>query len=96
MAVTDALSTALKMLGVAADIYSGRWDGSKFRDAESERPAKPAVNPELKAATVALEAYIASGVLSGDEAKKAQSNIDTGNLVNINKWIEYTKQKEAK
>ena len=57
-------------------------------------PAKPAVNPELKSATVALEAYIASGTLSGDEAKKAQSNIDTGNLVNINKWIEYAKQKE--
>lgn len=30
MAVTDAFSTALKMLGVAADIYAGRWDGSKY------------------------------------------------------------------
>jgi hypothetical protein len=32
MAVTDAFSTALKMLGVAADIYAGRWDGSKYKD----------------------------------------------------------------
>ena len=32
MAITDALSTALKMLGVGADIYAGRWDGSKYRD----------------------------------------------------------------
>nr|DAX69508.1 MAG TPA: DNA repair protein-like protein [Caudoviricetes sp.] len=32
MAVTDAFSTALKMLGVAADIYAGRWDGSKYRE----------------------------------------------------------------
>ena len=32
MAVTDAFSTALKMLGVAADIYEGRWDGSKYKD----------------------------------------------------------------
>lgn len=32
MAVTDALSTACKMLGVAADIYMGLWDGSKYRD----------------------------------------------------------------
>lgn len=99
MAVTDALSVALKMLGVAADIYAGLWDGSKYRDNPKDdagkAPAKPAVNAELKAATVALEAYIASGTLSGDEAKKAQSNIDSGNLVNINKWIEYAKQKES-
>ena len=33
MAVTDALSTALKTLGVAADIYAGLWDGSKYLDA---------------------------------------------------------------
>ena len=32
MAITDALSTAMKMLGVAADIYAGRWDGSKYID----------------------------------------------------------------
>lgn len=30
MAVTDALGTALKMLGVAAEIYLGNWDGSKY------------------------------------------------------------------
>lgn len=30
MAVTDAFSTSLKMLGVAADIYAGRWDGIKY------------------------------------------------------------------
>ena len=32
MAITDALGTALKMLGVASDIYAGRWDGSKYKD----------------------------------------------------------------
>lgn len=32
MAVTDAFSTALKMLGVAADIYLGLWDGSKYKE----------------------------------------------------------------
>ena len=37
MAVTDAFSTALKMIGVAADIYAGRWDGSKYKD---EAPAE--------------------------------------------------------
>lgn len=52
MAVTDAFSTALKMLGVAADIYAGRWDGSKYADAEgnrgSESPASKKAHPELK------------------------------------------------
>ena len=38
MAVTDALSVAMKMLGVASDIYEGLWDGSKYRDAPPERP----------------------------------------------------------
>jgi hypothetical protein len=32
MAITDALGTAMKMLGVAADIYAGKWDGSKYAD----------------------------------------------------------------
>jgi hypothetical protein len=30
MAITDALSVACKMLGVAADIYAGRWDGERY------------------------------------------------------------------
>lgn len=45
MAITDALSVALKMLGVAADIYAGRWDGSKFAGddvSEPEQPKSPA------------------------------------------------------
>lgn len=37
MAVTDAFSTALKMLGVAADIYAGRWDGSKYSNESEDR-----------------------------------------------------------
>lgn len=32
MSLTDALSVAMKQLGVAADIYAGLWDGSKYRD----------------------------------------------------------------
>lgn len=30
MATTDAISSALKMIGVGADIYSGAFDGSKY------------------------------------------------------------------
>lgn len=36
MAVTDALSVALKAVGVAADIYSGLWDGAGYREKEKE------------------------------------------------------------
>ena len=43
MAVTDAFSTALKMLGVAADIYAGRWDGTKYND-------EPATPPQQQSA----------------------------------------------
>lgn len=32
MATTDALSVACKMLGIGADIYAGRWDGSKYKE----------------------------------------------------------------
>ena len=38
MAVTDAFSTALKMLGVAADIYAGLWDGSKYKESSEQLP----------------------------------------------------------
>lgn len=55
MAVTDAFSTALKMLGVAADIYAGRWDGSKYNNEASAPQSKnttqqkpPAQKAELK------------------------------------------------
>lgn len=36
MAVTDAIGTAAKMIGLAADIYRGIYDGSKY-----QKPAQP-------------------------------------------------------
>lgn len=39
MAVTDALSVAMKALGVAADVYLGNWDGSKWRNPAPDQPA---------------------------------------------------------
>ena len=50
MAVTDAFSTALKMLGVAADIYAGRWDGSKYK--ESLPPQVESVKEAFKGEVV--------------------------------------------
>jgi hypothetical protein len=45
MAVTDALSVAMKQLGVAADIYAGLWDGSKYKDAPKVIEGKGTITP---------------------------------------------------
>lgn len=39
MAITDALSSAMKMLGMGHDVYAGQWTGSKYtRVVEKELP----------------------------------------------------------
>lgn len=35
MALTDALSVAMKQLGVASAIYEGLWDGSKYKETDT-------------------------------------------------------------
>ena len=45
MALTDALSVAMKQLGIAADIYAGLWDGSKYKD-QPEKPEAPKLTKE--------------------------------------------------
>ncbi|MDH4038983.1 MAG: hypothetical protein OEV86_16030 [Candidatus Krumholzibacteria bacterium] len=42
MAVTDALSTAMKMLGVAAKVYAGQMDGGKYAQATPVHTPTPA------------------------------------------------------
>jgi len=48
MAVTDALSVAMKMLGMAADIYAGLWDGTKYRDEIEPATVKTTPKPTAK------------------------------------------------
>jgi hypothetical protein len=82
MAVTDALSVAMKALGVAADIYAGLWDGTKYKDggpsASLEPPRKlserlaPASSPAAAAPTAdsqtpARESLTLTGELSLEE-----------------------------
>ena len=61
MAVTDAFSTALKMIGVAADIYADKWDGSKYKDEpatppqQQSAPQQPPVPPKKQPAQLAFE-----------------------------------------
>ena len=60
MATTDALSVALKMLGVAADIYMGRWDGSKYKDdpqTQSEQMASAAAEKGVTPTAGAMDNF---------------------------------------
>jgi len=41
MAITDALSVAMKMLGVGADVYAGLYDSNKYNVQKSTPPPSP-------------------------------------------------------
>ena len=74
MAITDALSTATKMLGVAADIYAGKWDGSKYADAKEapqEKPSEPMMTTDQK--TQLSDALIDAGLEITNANKKKLS-----------------------
>lgn len=50
MAVTDAIGTAFKQIGLASDIYRGNFDGSKYKNTEQEKPEqKPALDKDKPA-----------------------------------------------
>lgn len=56
MAVTDALGTAMKMIGTAAKVFMGLWSGSKYAD-EDETPEEEAKGIEwIEACEAAAEA----------------------------------------
>lgn len=74
MAVTDALSVALKALGVGADIYAGKWDGSKYK--EEKEPEKPQKQPgDFDKALKAIQS-----------AKSVQELIKYGEMINSRTW----------
>lgn len=60
MAVTDALSVAMKCLGVAADIYAGLWDGSKYKDGGSQNGTS-LERPKALSAARPPDALVADG-----------------------------------
>ena len=73
MAVTDAFSTSLKMLGVAADIYAGLWDGSKYRN---EIPAQvQMVKETFKGEVVNKLGFEPKGGETTPEEKKEIGNL---------------------
>lgn len=55
MAITDALSVAMKMLGVGADIYAGLYDGSKYKEDAPKPQEKPKEPTKLKSEPLSNE-----------------------------------------
>lgn len=67
MAITDALGTAAKMLGVAAEIYLGNFDGSKYKDETPKEVAKGNIGET------------ADDILAAAKAAQAKAAYQTGN-----------------
>ena len=67
MATTDALSVAMKLLGVGADIYMGLWDGSKYKAVEPQKITPEPVNEErVKTAASWLQKKIDEDNIEGN------------------------------
>jgi hypothetical protein len=72
MAITDALSVAMKSLGVAADIYMGLWDGSKYKQTGlSHKPTDGAMEA-LSAERQEVCRSVASAIVDAFNAGKPE------------------------
>lgn len=97
MAITDALSVALKMLGVAADIYMGAWDGSKYKtEAANDGPKTTAgkANGNYKPAVNALDVKPYK-MREGCEVTPDRMEYVTGVIANVLKWVEQKRWADA-
>lgn len=96
MAVTDAFSTSLKMLGVAAAVYEGRWDGSKYSQPETPNPTETIADSDVTAMINICLDYISAGTLSGDYADKTSGYIKERNGVKLREIINWCKKHQDK
>lgn len=92
MAVTDAFSTSLKMLGVAAAVYEGRWDGSKYSQPEIPRPTEVIADSDIDAMINVCLDYIAAGTIEGEQADKTSGYIKERNGVKLREIINWCKK----
>src|SRR5512133_952392 len=94
MATTDALSVALKMLGMGADIYAGLWDGAKYKD------TPPAPTPPGKLATVKQSLIdwlnVTPKVFTPEQEQYANDMIATNNIAGMEKAIAKAAEKSKK
>jgi len=63
MATTDALSVAMKALGVAADIYAGLWDGSKYTTTDTGAHATKTISDDQAATIESLIREVGSNMV---------------------------------
>lgn len=97
MSLTDALSVAMKQLGVAADIYAGLWDGSKY--VERKQPDTPSV--AISATKIAREADIDGSVVNeskvADIVLSIKEAIDEDNSAEIYRlWASLTNNEKTR
>jgi hypothetical protein len=71
MATTDALSTAMKMIGMGADVYAGMWTGSKY-----QRNAEPTPPPENANVTALLDQIRAAFAKHYPNQEDKQARLD--------------------
>lgn len=83
MAVTDALSVAMKSLGVAADIYAGLWDGSKYRETIKEGKG---VHKPSDGAFESLDADMQTHVK--DVADEVKLKVVKGDVKGAYEWLQ--------
>ena len=70
MALTDALGVAMGKIGVAADIYMGQWDGSKYKDAPKNEPQRNWIAEIKTAPTMEELKSLYKGACSNLEGKE--------------------------
>jgi hypothetical protein len=93
MAITDALSTALKLLGVAADIYRGNWDGTKYLN-EQPKKQEPENPSEYITIKESLIDYINAGMF--DHPDNVNAVIAKKDIAGMKKALAVAKEKEKK
>lgn len=86
MAVTDALSVAFKAVGVAADIYLGNFDGSKYKEDLSKAFNEPISQDKINQLQ---EIYESLSDDARNEVKK--TGIIFSNIIeeHFQSWIDY-------
>lgn len=96
MAYTDAQSVAMKSLGLAADIYYGLWDGSKYKSmgiadaVKPDAPKAPAAAAPVQTAAPAQKDAPAVGSPVDNYRKHflkvLQENTKTVNILSLGKY----------
>ncbi len=78
MATTDALSVAMKQVGVAADIYMGIMDGSKYQTPRNVTTPSTTIHDDAWALYEAKKA-----TLTAEQANWVQDELNKGNAQDV-------------